>query len=301
MKNIYICISALLVICYNAAAYASDLSADSALLSGITTNEVATAQWESEADEELMREAALRCAIRGDSSAIEMFSTTESVQDINRTRSLLVGFIVSSTAGAAIKSAAIDCLHNIGRSVPHGLSDEELSAIAGADLSLSAVIPFETSDLSCKPGPHNTFCVLYSASAVTVPAVSFSHHSVSGPYAAKFCPARTVQLSRENEIDHADYYRLFLYVRDNTGAALYPVLNTYSCRAHYPLHQSLKSPYNSKPIQRTEFTSRIPAFKISLRWQECPWSGLFSLNNKTLSIPALSKAVYHLNNSGGFK
>ena len=252
MKFVSVYISALLLICFKAAGYSSELPADNILLQESANNEIVTAPWEREADSEIMAKAALNAAVNGDRLIIDLFCSEKSVMELTLLRNTLVGFLQSRTMTAASKSAAMDFLYNVGKSVPDGLSDAELAAINAADLSVSANTPFKTTDLSHKEQPGNCAWLLSAASAVACPAQTFCNHAPQSLYKKKFCYSGAVLISRENEIDHADLYRLFLYVRDNTGAGRCPVLYTSPGSALFLFYHLLSNSIRHKKHQNTK-------------------------------------------------
>lgn len=254
MNFIYTIISALLVIIFSTAVYATDFSADKELRPVYTSIEVITASWEREAEEDLAGKAALKAAAGGDCTGMDMFGSDKTIIGLRNLRGMLTGILESENSTIPLKMAALQALESIGRSVVTGLYSNELKAINNTDLSLRDWIPSGPEDFKGKKNNDNIPGIITAAGAVALPFFSIVKTLAADASRDRYYKRSADTISRENEIDHADLYRLFLYVRDNSGAAKRLGFDISFFRSPYSSSRRLLTSTQHKTKQNTANT-----------------------------------------------
>ena len=261
-------------------------------LSAENSTEIVTACWEDDADAMVFGNAAENAALNGDHFHINMFCSGESVKEIRYLRMRLADVLQSEISNIVFKSVAIDLLYNIGDSHFNGLSERELGIIRSTDLSSQTDIPFKSADFSQKQLPRELLSVLTVTAALTGPGFSLCKYTSSHAYIKKYKFTAGIRISRENEIDHADFYRLFLYMRDNTGAAKNLLSHSCPCltldlyfSSLFLQHLKQKSTLNISPeftlCSEAVYTKILPEKVLNFN---CRCSQQFRLN-RYLSSP----------------
>jgi hypothetical protein len=116
-------------------------------------------------------------------------------------------------------------------------------------------MPSGPEDFTGKKNNDNTPGIITVTGAVAVPFFSIVKTQAADASKDRYYKRSADTISRENEIGHADLYRLFLYVRDNSGGAKRPDSGIYSLRSPFSYGCRFKSLINRKTQQNTSNTS----------------------------------------------
>lgn len=190
--------------------------------------EAATASWEKDACARITGRLVINSALEGGSYKMNMLCSTEYMHDLKGIRNDVNNLIKSADHSFTFRLAAAETLHSIASADITGLTADETRLMRNAMNADSAgtLIPLR----NLKSSPYETdlgICSILPAVVNTNCRNFFVSVTCSG--SRRSHPDHICKhITREYETGHADYYRLYLYVKDHTGIADYIYHNTFS-------------------------------------------------------------------------
>lgn len=220
-----------------------------------------TSNWESKSDRELMGYRVLSDLRnhREQSLGINAFCSSVSIEKIIQLRKITVDVIVSHASTGEFDSAvsvASEILPMIARVAFTPLTDNERKLISSASILNSYAYVHMNKGLSSENIPLKEYAD--SAPGVTSPAPSLQKLKLcedkkySVKYSSKNLQCRKILYDN----DFADLYKLFFYVRDNSGngKAFYITYNIFPCNTIQPQCNLIRYKNTSKADTRILLT-----------------------------------------------
>jgi len=190
------------------------------------------ASWEGKADAELMGEAVLRDLRKSGNSYLKLNSlcSLESIMEFDILRERLLSIIESGSSAVSateeIKLAALILVKTASADIT-GLSINEDFLIKRVNSLPVQYKDFKKEGLSKGVLPYGEFSLLIPESTVSSSGSGFyPQQGVLRKNVRALCPSK-IAPGRDFETAHADYYRLFLYMRDAAGDS-FSAEHTYS-------------------------------------------------------------------------
>ncbi len=192
------------------------------------------AGWESEENSRITGESVLRDLRSGKDSGLRLnaLCSAESIAEVNLVRGKLLTIIERAGNTAADESIlAARILERAAVIDITGLTENDKKLIKKVSSLPAGCGPVKTAGFACGAIPADAIAVHTAGVALNSTSGSFtfaadnSNKNISGRFVSSIDPCKGF------ETIHADYYRLFLYMRDDTGDA--------SCLRHtylFPRH-----------------------------------------------------------------
>ena len=242
--------------------------------------EAAQASWENDACARITGRLVISSALECGSYKMNMLCSAESMGDLRSIRTAVNNLIKSDDHSFTFKLAAAESLHSIASADITGLSAEEILLMSNALTADWAENLIPSGDFKSSPCENDLIISNIIAAAVNT---NCRHSFLSGAnsqgrlFHSGHC---AVHISREYETGHADYYRLYLYVKDHTGIADYVYHNTssflQSASNFLPCKQSINN-FNTSDPRNTDNNSSFNSCYVKLR---------LCLNRLSFNIPA---------------
>lgn len=206
-----------------------------------SSNEEFRAGWESEENSRITGESVLRDLRSGKDSGLRLnaLCSAESIAEVNLVRDKLLAIIERADNTAADESLlAARILERAAAVDITGLTKNDEKLIKKVSSLPAGCGPVKSAGFACGAIPsdaiavHTAGAALNSTSGSFAFAANFAGRNIPGRFVSSIDPCKGF------ETIHADYYRLFLYMRDDTGDA--------SClRYIYPFPRHFTQLFNS--------------------------------------------------------
>lgn len=203
----------------------------------ITSNEEFRAAWESDENSRIMGESVLSDLRSGKISGLKLnaLCSAESIAEVNLVRDKLLSIIERADNSAAEESLlAAQILERAAVINITGLTKKEESLVKTVNSLPAGCGPLKTAGFACGAIPADSVTIYVAVAAVNSTSGTFTFAAAT---AAKNISVRfvaSIDPCKGFETIHADYYRLFLYMRDDTGDA--SCINKTYCPPAFCLH-----------------------------------------------------------------
>jgi len=214
-------------------------------------NEEFRADWESEENARIMGESVVSSFRNGDVTGIKLnaLCSSGSIEEISRLRKWFKSLIESEKKSGRITEQSLlaaEILEKIAEYDITGLSGGEerlINSVKSSPLSAEAVKPGSLADNSI---PDEEIALIIPVTAINSSSKTIHFKSVlSNRYRSSIISSKTP--GRNFETAHADYYRLFLYMRDDTGDSA-SIKTVYYSSLHFSqlFTSSISSSHNNE-------------------------------------------------------
>lgn len=186
-----------------------------------SVNEEFRADWESEENARIMGESVVSSFRNGDATGIKLnaLCSSGSIEEISRVRKWFKSLIESEKKSGRITEQSLLAAEILEKSAKYDITrlsrgeEKLINSVKSSPLSAEAV----------KPGSLADSGIPDEEIALIIPVTAINSTSKTIHYKSGFCNRHasssivSITPGRDFETAHADYYRLFLYMRDAAG------------------------------------------------------------------------------------
>lgn len=266
-----------------------------------SANEEFRADWESEENARIMGESVVSSFRKGDAPGIKLnaLCSAASMAEISRIRGWFKSLIESEKRAGIVTEQSLlaaEILEKSGEYDITGLTESEemlIDSVNGSPLYAGSVKP---GSLTGNGIPDEEIALLVPVTAINSTSKTIHFKSVlSNRYRSSSISSITP--GRNFETAHADYYRLFLYMRDAAGD-LFALTNTYFFPpSNTQLFTSYISITQIRKLQKTVILQKGRMLPLATIYLLLPLGSIF---HKWLKAGVLSILPFHHTIHGGF-
>ena len=292
-KILYITLIILFLLpCANVFAGEGDLYSPESLK--YTRNEEFRADWESEENARIMGESVVSSFRNGNAPGIKLntLCSSASMTEISRIRGWFKSLIENEKRSGRVTEQSLLAAEILQKSAEYDIT----GLTEGEEILINSIKRSPVSEAAVKPGsltgngiPDEEIALIIPVTAINSTSKTIHFKSVlSNRYRSSSISSITP--GRNFETAHADYYRLFLYMRDAAGD-LFSFKNTYSFSpSNTQLFTSYISITQIRKLQKTVILQKGRMLPLATIYPLLPLGSIFQ---KWLKAGVLSILPFH--------